>query len=77
MRDEAGRPHLFRMLVEHDNPEMRLIALQSLLNHPTAERLPSLNKLLDDTNDDVREQAEAVSRQLDELRSMPLPMYSL
>lgn len=69
---EEGRPgHLLvSMLVDSNEPELRLLVMGALKEHPTPANRAILQKFLQDSNEEVRKTAEEVAAELKALAEM-------
>ena len=67
---------LVGMLARSDDPDLRLLAMKALQEHPTPEHRALLEKLLQDPVPDVRAAAEEVAAHLDGLRATSPARYA-
>ncbi|MCK4294779.1 MAG: HEAT repeat domain-containing protein [Planctomycetes bacterium] len=69
---EEGRPGhpLVSMLVDSNEPELRLLVMGVLKEHPTPANRAILQKLLQDSDEEVRKAAEEVAAELKALAEM-------
>ena len=59
------------MLADANEPQLRLLVMGALREHPTPGNRAILERLLHDTNEQVREAARSVSSELEALKELP------
>lgn len=71
---EHERPDhpLVKMLADADTPQLRTLVTGAIKAHPTPENREVLDKLLKDSDEQVRNEAQVAAAQLKELADMPL-----
>jgi len=65
-----------RMLADVNEPKLRVLALGALQEHPTPGNRALLQKLLGDSDEEVRKAAEAVATKLTILKETPIAQFA-
>jgi len=63
---------LIEILAQHENPALRVLALEAIRRYPTAQNRAILEELLNDPDEQVRTAAQQVASELKAIENMPL-----